>query len=175
MKAIVGVSACLLGEPVRYDGGDKRQPWIEELRAEVELVGICPELELGLGVPRPPIQMVPGGGLQVVGGGRELGPAMAALATRRGEELAARLAGYVWKARSPSCGLSAPVFASSDASAAVLGREPGRFAAALLQRFPDLPVAEEEALATPRGRAAFLARVRAYRPGPLGGRGMDPH
>lgn len=171
MLALVGVSSCLLGEPVRYDGGAKRQPWIEELAASVELLPIGPELEIGLGVPRPPIQMVRGGGLRVVGGGPELAPAMEALAARRAAQLGARLAGYVCKARSPSCGLSVPVFASSDAGATALGREPGRFAAPLLARFPGLPVADEESLATPAGRTDFLARVRAYRPR----RGLEPH
>ncbi|MCB1020630.1 MAG: DUF523 domain-containing protein, partial [Acidobacteria bacterium] len=53
----VGVSACLLGEPVRYDGGHKRQPWSEALGGAVEWVRVCPEVELGLGVPRETIQL----------------------------------------------------------------------------------------------------------------------
>src|SRR2546425_13377860 len=55
----VGISACLLGEPVRYDGGHKREPFLTDvLGKHVEWVAVCPEVELGLGVPRPPIDFV---------------------------------------------------------------------------------------------------------------------
>ena len=55
----VGVSSCLLGHRVRYDGAEKQIPWIsEDLASEVELVPICPEVGAGMSVPRPPIQLV---------------------------------------------------------------------------------------------------------------------
>lgn len=164
MKPLVAVSACLAGDRVRYDGRDQRREWIAALAAEVELLRVCPEVEVGLGVPRPPIQMVTGGELRRVGGGVDLAPAMSHLAQQRADELGPRLCGYVFKARSPSCGLDAPVFASAEAGAQVVARGPGLFCAAILARFPDLPVAEDEELADVAGRAAFLARVRAYRP-----------
>lgn len=163
-RPLVAVSACLAGDRVRYDGRDQTRPWIADLAAEVELLRVCPEVELGLGVPRPPIQMVAGGGLVRVGGGADLAPAMSSLAQQRLSELAPRLRGYVFKARSPSCGLDVPVFASAVAGADVVERAPGRFAAAVRARFPGLPVAEDEELADAARRAAFLARVWAYQP-----------
>src|SRR5262249_50164309 len=84
-------------------------------------------------------------------------------ASRRVEELAsADLSGYVLKAASPSCGTSVPVENGEDA--------PGLFARALIARFPDLPVADERALADPAGRQAFVDRVLAYRRGVRGAR-----
>lgn len=160
-RPLVAVSACLLGDRVRYDGRDQSRPWIGALAAEFELLRVCPEVEIGLGVPRPPIQMVAGGQLRRVGGGPDLAPAVSSLAQRRAAELAPRLRGYVLKARSPSCGLDAPVFASAAAGAEVVERAPGRFAAAIRARFPDLPMADDEELADERRREAFAARVRA--------------
>ena len=58
-RILVGVSACLLAEPVRYDGTDQRDPYVcGELARAFRLVPICPEMELGLGVPRRPIRLV---------------------------------------------------------------------------------------------------------------------
>ena len=55
----VGVSACLLGDPVRYDGGHKRHAWlVDEFGREMEWVPVCPEVEIGLGVPRETIDLV---------------------------------------------------------------------------------------------------------------------
>jgi uncharacterized protein YbbK (DUF523 family) len=155
----VGVSACLLGQKVRYDGADKHHPVATDAPAWVEWVPVCPEVELGLGVPRPPIELraEPGGvRLRDTAGGRDLTAAMDRLAAARVEALVgAGIAGYVLKARSPSCGLAVTV-----TGAATPGR--GRFAAALLTRLPDLPVVEEDALAGARDRRVFFERVRAY-------------
>jgi uncharacterized protein YbbK (DUF523 family) len=156
----VGVSACLLGHKVRYDGGDKRHPVAAAAPPGIEWVPVCPEVELGLGVPRPPIELraEPGGvRLREVASGRDLTDAMRQLAAARVAELAALgIAGYVLKARSPSCGLTG----IEIAGAARPGR--GLFAAALLERLPGLPVAEEGELSDPAARRAFFARVLAH-------------
>lgn len=156
MKPRVGVSACLVGERVRYDGSHKRQPeLLERAAGRVEWVPVCPEAELGLGVPRETIDLErTGGELRLVASQsrRDLTAAMDAWSARRLDELD-DLAGFVLKSRSPSCGLG---------SARVRGTQEtadGRFAAAVRTRFPELPVAEEVELAEPAALERFLWRV----------------
>src|SRR6188508_886814 len=106
----IGVSSCLLGDEVRFDGGHKRDvSLLEAFDPYVEWVRVCPEVELGLGVPREPVRLVsaPGGPrmIAVQSGIDHTGP-MQEYAQRRVHELArASLSGYILKAKSPSCGL----------------------------------------------------------------------
>ena len=161
----VGISSCLLGEAVRYDGGHKRDATLAGVVGPlVEWVPVCPEVEMGLGVPRPPMQLVQLGTtthLITPSTGDDHTALMTSWSTRRLDELAAaRLSGYVLKGRSPSCGLAAvPIF---DASGEPAGASRGLFAAALVTRFPHLPIAEETTLADPDQRSDFLARVFAH-------------
>ena len=158
----VGISACLLGEPVRWDGGHKREPsLVEALGPFVEWVAVCPEVEAGFGVPRPPLRLegsphAPR--MVVVATGEDKTPAMDAFCRARAAALAdLALDGFVLKARSPSCGLrDVPVFARGDGVAAPGS---GLFARALLARFPNLPVADEDELRDPAARSRFLARL----------------
>ncbi len=77
----IGISSCLLGQKVRYDGGDTRDALLmDTFGHHVEWVPVCPELELGLGVPREPIRLVAGGSRQ---GDRRGTPAAGLRATRR--------------------------------------------------------------------------------------------
>jgi uncharacterized protein YbbK (DUF523 family) len=147
----LGISACLLGDEVRYDGGHKRDAFLTTILAPlVEWVKVCPEVEVGMGTPREPIHLVNEGGgirLQTVTTAIDHTDSMTAFAAKRVDALAAEnLSGYILKAGSPSCGLAGP----------------GLFAQALLARFPDLPIADEEQLADPEFRENFLARVFAY-------------
>lgn len=155
----VGISACLTGAAVRYDGGDKHDETLcRALAREVALIPVCPEAEIGLGVPRPPIylQAAADGTVHLVEDGSvtELTAEMQAFAHRRGQELTELgLAGFVFKAKSPSCGLrNVPVTGRSETGA-------GLFAATLLETLPNLPAAEAEELTTPAARARFLERV----------------
>ncbi len=155
----LGVSACLLGQRVRYDGGHKACPWLLRLAAalpELELVPVCPEVEAGLGIPRPPVALVATpGGVRVLGledPSLEATEALQAHAARRLAELPP-LHGFVLKARSPSCGLDTPVRGSGGE---IIATSPGIFAAALRATFPTLPVEEAEALEEPARRRAFL-------------------
>jgi len=161
----VGISACLLGERVRYDGGHKRDRFLTEVLAKhVEWVPVCPEVELGLGVPRPPMRLVRGRGattrLVVEGTGEDLTARMRAYAAWRAHGLASlELDGYVLKSRSPSCGLSrVPVHDVEDASATV-GR--GLFAEALAAALPLVPMEDERRLARASVREHFVERLRA--------------
>jgi uncharacterized protein YbbK (DUF523 family) len=156
----IGVSSCLLGARVRYDGGDKFHAGVAALAREFALVPLCPEVAIGLGVPRPPIQVARvGGALRVVGVADRGLDVTEALDRVAGDAALAGLDGYVFKSRSPSCGLQVPVF---DEAGAVVGDGQGRFAAGVRARFPGLPVAEEAALADPTAVAGFAARVRAH-------------
>ena len=162
----LGISACLLGEAVRWDGGDKRAPFLTDtLGRSVEWVAVCPEVELGLGVPREPIRLegdAVASRLVAVESRRDLTADMEALA-RRWVATLARLgiAGFVLKSESPSCGLSR-VRVHGDG-----GRDSrtgvGTFARVLTERMRLLPVEEEERLRDPELRRRFLARCRAYR------------
>jgi uncharacterized protein YbbK (DUF523 family) len=163
MKPRVGISRCLLGDLVRYDGRHKRDDIVlTALRDVVEWVPVCPEVEVGMGTPREPIQLVAvDGGVRLVGvtTGRDWTARMEEWAAERVRELgSAGISGFVLKSGSPSCGLAdVPVMGSLAASG-----DQGVFAAVLCASLPDLPVQDEAHLQDPETRASFLARVRAY-------------
>ena len=163
----VGISRCLLGDAVRYDGTHRLdENVITWLGPHVEWVPVCPEVEIGMGTPREPIQLVRSrdgvgsqdAGVRLVGveSGTDWTDRMHAWAAARAEELSALdLSGYVFKARSPSCGVGD--VAIRDGEADVRGR--GLFAEAVMSALPDLPVADEVSLADAEVRASFLQRV----------------
>jgi uncharacterized protein YbbK (DUF523 family) len=156
----IGVSACLLGERVRYNGGDKRHSWlVDVLGAQVEWVAVCPEVEAGLGTPRPPMNLArDGAGRLVLVTDRvreDLTTTMNEYSASRAEALAAAdLDGYVLKAGSPSCGMDVPVEQG--------GRTRGLFAARLVQRLSGVPVVDEQQLSDDGAREAFVERVFAH-------------
>ncbi len=160
----LGISSCLLGEPVRFDGGHKRDPFlIDVLGRFVEWVPVCPEAEMGLGAPRPSLRLVTSeDGLRLVAtdAGADHTEGMRRFAEQRLEELASTdLCGYVLKRASPSCGMErVKVY---DAGGNLQQPARGLFAAALLERFPELPVEEEGRLNNPLLRDHFLERVFA--------------
>lgn len=162
----IGVSSCLLGCAVRFDGQHKRNRMLlEHLARHVEFVPVCPEVELGLGIPREAIRLVDSGGavrLQGTRSGRDLTDAMDAFARQRVEGLRALdLSGYVLKSGSPSCGLERVRVYGTTGAAERRGR--GRFAAVLTGMMPLLPVEEEGRLNDPGLRESFLTRIFAYR------------
>src|SRR5262245_55545062 len=108
-KIRLGVSACLLGEPVRFDGGHKRDPFlVDTLGPFVEWVAVCPEVEIGLSTPRDTLRLVgerDAPRLVVEKTGRDLTECMRRYARDKVQQLAALdLHGYVLKRASPSCG-----------------------------------------------------------------------
>ena len=107
----VGVSSCLLGNAVRWDGGHKRDGLLLDVLAPyVEWVPVCPEVEAGMGTPREPVKLARvAGELRVLGNdsGEDWTRVLGAFAARRVRALeGGDLSGYVLKARSPSCGLA---------------------------------------------------------------------
>src|SRR5215510_238973 len=134
----VGISACLLGDKVRYDGGDKRDATIiETLGPMVEWVPVCPEVEAGFGTPREPMNLVRTEGgirLMTVDTVCDVTERLDAYSRRRVSELAFEdLSGYILKKDSPSCGLEGVKVYDAAGSFERSGR--GRFAAALLDHF----------------------------------------
>jgi uncharacterized protein YbbK (DUF523 family) len=161
----LGVSACLLGDEVRYDGGHKRDAILtERLGPLVEWVKVCPEVEIGMGTPREPIRLTTDDGgirLVTVTSGVDYTDRMEAYAVRRLNELAHEdLCGYVLKQDSPSCGMQGVTV--HDATGRATRSGVGAFAAALLARFPDLPVEEEGRLADAGRLEHFVERIFAY-------------
>lgn len=160
----LAISACLLGEAVRYDGGHKRDAGlVAALDAHVRWVPVCPEVLAGFGVPRPPIRVVRGEaglGVREVAGGADRTEALAQAAAAVLARLRAEgVRGFVCKARSPSCGHGdADAF---DADGALVGQGDGLVVAALREAMPDLWIASEAELADEAAREAFLARLRA--------------
>jgi uncharacterized protein YbgA (DUF1722 family)/uncharacterized protein YbbK (DUF523 family) len=163
-KIRLGVSACLLGDEVRYDGGHKRDTFlVDTLGPFVEWVAVCPEVEVGLGVPRPSLRLTGAPvrpRLVVEKTGEDLTARMRRWASRRVAELAELgLHGYVLKRGSPSCGLLRVRVYGDGGQPGPVGR--GLFAAALTDALPTLPVEEEGRLADAGIRENFIERVFA--------------
>jgi uncharacterized protein YbgA (DUF1722 family)/uncharacterized protein YbbK (DUF523 family) len=160
----IGVSSCLLGCKVRFDGGHKKDDFLVNTFGNwVRWVAVCPEVEVGMGTPRESIRLVStAGGVRVLAprSGADWTDAMTAFASARVEKLATEdLCGYVLKKDSPTCGMErVKVYGAGMPTKS--GR--GVFATALLLRFPNLPVEEEGRLCDPRLRDNFVERVFAY-------------
>ena len=165
-KPRLGISACLLGEEVRFDGGHKRDSFLTDvLGAHVEWVRVCPEVEVGMGTPRETLRLVRDGGrvrMLTTRTGVDYTDAMEKWSRRRADALAGEsLSGYVLKKDSPSCGMERVKVFEGNGAPIRNGR--GLFAAALLRRLPNLPVEEEGRLTDPGLRENFVERVFAYR------------
>ncbi len=162
----VGISACLLGREVRYDGGHKRDRYITDTLGKFfEWVPVCPEVEMGLGTPREILRLVgdpEAPRLVFAKTGEDQTAPMQAWAGSRLEELArANLSGYILKSDSPSCGMErVRVYRASG----IPGKDGmGIFARALMDRFPLLPVEEEGRLHDLPLRENFVERIFCYR------------
>jgi uncharacterized protein YbgA (DUF1722 family)/uncharacterized protein YbbK (DUF523 family) len=158
----VGISSCLLGEPVRFDGNHKRNSYICDVLGQwFEWVPQCPETAIGLGVPREPIHLRRiDERIRIVGVRTPELDVTDALAEHAGRfaETHAELDGYILKKDSPSCGLERVRVYDADGVNATRGGV-GGFAAELRRRFPQLPMEEEGRLGDPRLRENFVQRV----------------
>ncbi len=164
--ATVAVSDCLTGAKVRWDGDDNGGAWPRRKAERLfRLVGVCPEVGIGMGVPREPIRLV----------GDAAAPRAVAVADER-RDYTGRLAGYLEQARpvldgvagyifadrSPSCGVSGVKVFAADGSHRRLGR--GTFAAAVLAAYPGLPAVDAETLFDDDALREFALAVAAYKP-----------
>lgn len=161
----IGVSSCLLGQKVRWDGQHKRNAWVmDSLDAYVDWVPVCPEVEIGLGIPRPTIRLQSGEGevrLVMPSSGEDLSAKMRSYAAKRVSGLKAeRLSAYILKKGSPSCGMERVKIWTEHGMPLHNGR--GLFAEALMAALPDLPVEEEGRLNDRPLRENFVTRAFAY-------------
>lgn len=164
-KPRLGISACLMGSEVRFNGGHKESRLCSQALAQhVEFVALCPEVAIGLGIPRAAIRLVdhPQGPRAVDSRdpSRDHTQALQDYGQRMAAELDG-LSGYIFMQKSPSCGLHR-VKLYGDNGNPVEGGGRGIFAAAITELLPDLPVEEEGRLNDPVLRENFLTRVFAY-------------
>ncbi|MEN8129281.1 MAG: DUF523 domain-containing protein [Pseudomonadota bacterium] len=160
----VGISACLMGSKVRYNGSHKRNRYCTGvLQAELELIPVCPEVEAGLGIPRPAIHIrLINGEMRLIhtkDGSMDVTNAIRSVADRRAESLGL-LSGFILKRKSPSCGMERVPVSRADG-------EPrdrsgmGLFAKRFAELRPLVPLEEEVRLNDPILRENFLERVYA--------------
>ncbi|WP_214323092.1 YbgA family protein [Nonomuraea sediminis] len=161
----LGVSSCLLGEPVRHNGGHSRSRFLTDvLGPHVDWVPCCPEIAAGLGAPRETLRLeaapdADGTRLMTRTSRRDLTGDMRELAVRHGATL--DVDGYVFKSKSPSCGLHGiPVHPPGGPP--LHRRNRGMFAAAILQAHPLLPVEDDGRLNDALLRESFIERIFAH-------------
>ena len=162
----IGVSACLLGKPVRFDGGHKKNGFIlDTLSPHVNMISVCPEAEAGLGIPRPAMHLrQTGTGLLLLGSknpDNDFTVRLEGFAEKRLPDLA-QLDGFIFKKDSPSCGVfRVPVVVNEQGHRNRTGR--GIFATAFSEHYPLIPIEEEGRLNDAGLRENFFERVYAYR------------
>ena len=161
----IGISSCLLGNKVRFDAGHKHSAYITRTLGEYfEFVPFCPEMAIGLGVPRPPIRLVKVDGSIRVRGVRDpeqdVTEALVENATAVARELEG-VSGYLFKKGSPSCGMER-VKVYHPESGHPVESSAGIYARTIMQALPELPVEEEGRLMDPRLRENFIERVFIY-------------
>ena len=158
----VGISSCLLGRKVRFDGGHKHDRYLTDVLGPwLKWVSVCPEVEIGLGTPRPAIRLegtAAAPRLVEPKSGEDLTERMHTYSERRvGELQELELDGYVLKRASPSCGMERVKVWNQGGMPEKNGV--GIFAAVLLERWPNLPVEEEGRLNDPVLRENFVERL----------------
>jgi len=163
-KIKIAVSSCLLGEAVRYDGTDKHiQVITQQLGNKYNLVSLCPEMAVGMGVPRPPIHLVETNtGIQVVGVANPANNVTKSLVSYANNVVNnnVEISGYIFKKHSPSCGTKNVKVMSSQGNYERRGQ--GIYAAAIMAALPSLPVIDEEEFLDQRLREVFLEKVENY-------------
>lgn len=161
----LGISACLLGQKVRYDGGHRLDPFIvNTLGNYVQFVPVCPEVECGLGVPREAMRLVGdpvNPRLVTIRTNRDYTDRMRAWAQQRVKELESEgLCGFIFKAKSPSSGMERVKVYDEHSVPSNIGV--GMFARAFMDHFPPLPVEEDGRLHDLTLREHFIERIFVY-------------
>lgn len=162
----LGISRCLLGDEVRFDGGHRRDNFLTDVLGRyVEWVPVCPEVEAGLGTPRDAMRLV-GAPLHprlvTIEHGTDHTRALEKMSVQRIRELKEQdLSGYVFKKNSPSCGTEKVRIYNEQGKRN--GNGIGLFARAFIQQFPLIPVEDEGTLCDPSLRENFIERIFGYR------------
>jgi uncharacterized protein YbgA (DUF1722 family)/uncharacterized protein YbbK (DUF523 family) len=162
----LGISRCLLGDEVRFDGGHKRDHFLTDvLGPYVEWVPVCPEVEAGLGTPREAMRLVGNPHrprLMTITSKRDHTQAMESMLDERLDSLRTLdLSGFVFKRGSPSCGVERVRVYTAQGMPSHSGV--GIFAKAFRDEFPLVPIEEEGRLSDPSLRENFIERVFCYR------------
>jgi uncharacterized protein YbgA (DUF1722 family)/uncharacterized protein YbbK (DUF523 family) len=160
-KPVVVVSKCITFEPVRWNGQIIASEFIEKLKPYVNFVPVCPEVEIGLGVPRDPIRIV------LVNGEKKLlqpttGFDFTDKMTKFSESFLDSLDsvdGFILKSASPSSGFKNVKVYPSIEKVSSIEKAPGFFGGAVLQKFPNLAIEDERRLLNPRIREHFLTKL----------------
>lgn len=164
-RPLIGISSCLMGQEVRYDGSGKRDRWVvDQLGRYVDYRPICPEMAIGLGTPRPPIRLVgTPDEVRVVGVGDptiDVTQALEEFAFDSAGQLG-DISGYLFTSKSPSCGMERVKLYNDKGHGEKKGV--GVYARVLMQCLPHLPCEEDGRLNDPMLRENFVNRVFAYR------------
>jgi len=162
----LGISRCLLGEEVRFDGGHKRDQFLTDVFGRyVEWVPVCPEVEAGLGTPREAMRLVGNPQhprLVTIKSGKDHTHALVRMTEHRVDELKGLdLSGYVFKKDSPSCGVERVRIYNEHGMPSRTGV--GIFAGAFIEQFPLIPVEEEGRLQDPALREMFVEQIFTLR------------
>jgi uncharacterized protein YbgA (DUF1722 family)/uncharacterized protein YbbK (DUF523 family) len=165
-KIRLGISACLLGQNVRYDGGHKLDRFLTDTLGQyVEYVPVCPEVECGLGVPRESMRLVgdpESPRLVTLRTHQDLTDRMLTWAGKRVKELEKEgLCGFIFKSDSPSSGMERVKVYSEKGMPEKSGR--GLFAKTFMEHFPLVPVEEEGRLHDPKLREGFIESIFTLR------------
>lgn len=161
MKPIIHISRCLGFEAVRYNGEIIPDNFIEELKLFVEFKTVCPEMEIGMGVPRPPIHIQKskdGDHLIQPSTGKDFTTKMTNFAKKRVAALK-EVDGFILKAKSPSCGLGDTKFYSEKPNTPALGKRNGLYAEEVKKQFPHAAIASEMQLTNMGIRESFLTQI----------------
>lgn len=161
-KLCLGVSRCLLGERVRYDGGHKQDRFLTDTLGKwIEYVGVCPEVECGMSIPREPLRLegdVAAPRLMTHNTRVDFTDQMQAWGQKRLQELEGQgLCGYIFKSKSPSSGMARIKVHGADGKVRHSGV--GIWAAMFLRHFPELPAEDEGRLHDPKIRENFIDRI----------------
>ena len=159
MPLRIGISACLLGHSVRYDGRNKLNPHLRlEFTEPFEWVPFCPEQSMG--IPRPPIQLVRQSdtlkALQVDNPVCDAAPIIDNY-FQTSKAALKQLAGFVFQSASPSCGITNVKLFNLNND--IIGTSSGLFATAIIHHYPNLPVIEANQLDNKQARQTFISQV----------------
>lgn len=165
-RPLLAVSSCLLGDKVRYDGGHKRSPFVESVLAQhVDYEKVCPEMGIGLPVPRRTIHLVQGAeGIklcQVDDHSIEHTEQMRAFAQQQLARLSPNISGYILKSKSPSCGYQR-IKLYKDSGEPLEAKAQGLYTTEWAQYCPALPMEDEGRLNDAPLRENFITRVYVY-------------
>ena len=161
----IGISACLIGQKVRFDASNKPSRFcIDELGEHVQFESFCPEVAIGLPIPRPTIRLIKKDDLITVARPDGSGDVTEALHAygKKVAEMTKHLSGYVFCAKSPSCGMERVKIYSPEGNA-LTSEGIGAFAKEIMEANPLLPCEENGRLNDMHIRENFVARIYAYK------------